>query len=132
MIELGGRALRDLDDLGMTVTQDGAHLARGEIENSPAVGIGEVVALGARGDHRREGAAIANQVRLGLGPEGGIAVALHAAAHAASGAASQAARTSGRRSLPKNIDSPMKIVGCRSRRAQSARRCWREAASCRL
>src|SRR5262249_18571641 len=107
MVELADRLAGRLDDLGMAVAQDGAHLAGGEIEDLPAVGVAEVVALGAFGDDRRKGTAIAHQVRPGLGPERRIVVA----AHAASGAASQAARTSGRRSLPKNIELPMNIVG---------------------
>src|SRR6266851_2551613 len=103
MIEFADPPARDRDDLGMAVAQDGAHLARGEIQDFAAVGIAEEVAGGTLGDQRRERAAIAHQMRPRLGPEFRIAVAAHAA--------SSAARTSGRRSLPKNIELPTNIVG---------------------
>src|SRR5262245_12822219 len=102
MVELAQPLAGDRDDLAMAVAQDGAHLARREVEDAPAVGIGEIVAGRALGDHRREGAAITHEMRARLPPELRIAVAGHAASHAA--------RTSGRRSLPKNIDSPMNMV----------------------
>ena len=78
MIELADVLARHRDDVGMTVPQDGAHLARGEIEDAAAVGIGEVVAVGALGDHRRERPAIAHEMGAGLLPEVGIAVGCHA------------------------------------------------------
>src|SRR5258708_40085598 len=77
MIELADRLASNLDDLGMAVTQDGAHLARGEIEDPAAVGVGEVVAGRALGDQRRECTAIAHEMGPCLLPELGIAVAGH-------------------------------------------------------
>ena len=41
VVELADVVARDRDDLGMAVAEDGAHLARGEVEDAPAVGIGE-------------------------------------------------------------------------------------------
>ncbi len=77
MIELADPLARDRDDLGVAVAQDGAHLARGEIEDPAAVGIGEEVAGSTLGDQRRERSAVAHQVRPRLLPELWIAVAAH-------------------------------------------------------
>src|SRR5260221_12890194 len=87
----------------MAVPQDGAHLARREVEDPAAIGIAEPVALGTLGDQRRERAAIAHEMGVGFRPEVGIGVLAHAD--------SRAAFTSGRRSLPKNIELPTNIVG---------------------
>src|SRR5260370_42615221 len=103
MVELADIVARHGDDFGMTVPEDGAHLARGEVEDPADIGVGEPVALGALGNQRCEGAAIAHEMRIGFRPEVGIGVLAHADF--------RAALTSGRRSLPKNIELPTNIVG---------------------
>src|SRR5260370_5212965 len=103
MIKFADVMARHGDDLGMAVAQDGAHLARGEVEDLAAVGVGEPVALGALGDQRREGAAVAHEMGVGFGPEVGVCILAHVA--------SKASRSSGSRSLPKNIELPTNIVG---------------------
>ena len=78
MIELADRQLaHHRDDLGMAVAEDGAHLARGEIEDAAARRHREVVALRALRRSSAEVAAVADQMRARLLPEVGIAVGCH-------------------------------------------------------
>ena len=58
-----------LDDLGMRMAEDGAHLAGGEIEDGAAVGIIDEAAFGALDDDGRKMPAIADQFFLGALPE---------------------------------------------------------------
>ena len=124
MVELADIVAGDRDDLGMAVAQDRAHLARGEVEDAPAVGIGEPVAGRALGDHRREGAAVAHQMRVGLGPELGIGVAcsccLQRRAHQRQAVVAEEHRAA---------DEHRRAAEAAALR--SARRCWRAAAPCR-
>ena len=77
MVEFADPVARHRDDLWMAVAEDGAHLARGEVEDAAAVGVGEEVAGRALGDQGREGAAVADQMGPGLRPELWIVVAGH-------------------------------------------------------
>ena len=81
MVELAHGAAHDLDDLGMAVADDGAHLAGAEVEDAPAVGVPHEAALRALGDDRREVAAVAHEMRARLLPEHRIGVARARLAH---------------------------------------------------
>jgi hypothetical protein len=60
-----------LDDGRMRVAEDGAHLARREIEQPPPTGGEDEAALGALDDLRHEStrAGVADEVTIGVGPE---------------------------------------------------------------
>ncbi len=75
VVELAHGVAHDLDDLGVAVADDGAHLAGAEVEDAAAVGVPHEAALRALGDDRREVAAVADEVRARLRPERGIGVA---------------------------------------------------------
>ena len=77
MIELANPTACNRDDLGMAVAQNGAHLARREIQDLAAVCVGEETAGRALGDQRREGTAIADEMRARAGPELCIVVCGH-------------------------------------------------------
>ncbi len=68
---------RHRGDLGVAVTQDGAHLTGGEVEDLPAIGVDDEAALGPFDDHGREGAAVPHEVAARAGPELRVGVARH-------------------------------------------------------
>ena len=103
MVELAHGVAHDLDDLGVAVADDGAHLAGAEVEDAAAVGVPHEAALRALGDDRREVAAVADEVRARLCPEHGIGVArthLGHVVHVAAPQLAQAACMSYRGSSP--------------------------------
>ena len=61
VVELADGVAHDLDDLGMAVADDGAHLAGAEVEDAPALRVPHEAALRALGDDRREVAAVADR-----------------------------------------------------------------------
>src|SRR5262245_22682187 len=75
MVEVSDAAANHRYDLGMAVAQDGAHLARAEIKDAPAIGVPHEAALGALGNDRRKLAAVAHEMCVRLLPERNIAVA---------------------------------------------------------
>src|SRR5262249_38144503 len=75
MVELADGVAHDLDDLGVAVADDGAHLARAEIEDAAPPGIPHEAALRPFGDERHEVAAIAHEMGTCLFPEQRISVA---------------------------------------------------------
>ena len=81
VVELADGAAHDLDDLGMAVADDGAHLPRAEIEDAPALRVPHEAALRALGDERRELAAVAHQMGPRLLPERRVGVARPGLAH---------------------------------------------------
>ena len=123
MVELADVVARDGDDLGMAVAQDRAHLAGGEIEDAPAVGVGEPVAL--RRSRRSPARTRRRSARDGRGPwprtrdRCSCSCRLQRRAHQRQAIVAEEHRARRRTSS-----------GCRSRRARSARRCWRAAAPC--
>src|SRR5439155_15477833 len=81
MIELADGAAHHLDDLGMAVADDGAHLPGAEIEDAPALRIPHEAALRPLGDDGHEVAAVADEMGASLLPERRVGVASRAAAH---------------------------------------------------
>jgi hypothetical protein len=77
MRQVAGRVRDRLDDLGVAVAENGAHLARGEIEDGAAFGIVDIAAPGVLDDDGRELAAVAHQVGLRRAPERRVLVGVH-------------------------------------------------------
>src|SRR5262245_36670072 len=69
MVELAYRFPHRLDDLGMRMAEDGAHLARGEIEDGAPLRVVDVAPLRALDDDRGEFSPIANQMLACARPE---------------------------------------------------------------
>ena len=81
VVQLADGVAHHLDDLGMAVADDGAHLPRAEVEDAPALRIPHEAALRALGDEGREVAAVAHEMRARLLPERRVGVARAGLAH---------------------------------------------------
>src|ERR1700730_18541046 len=81
MVEFAHRAPHYLDDLGMAVADNGAHLAGAEIENPPPVGIPHEAALGTLDDEGCEIAPVAHQMGVRLLPEHRVGITASGFAH---------------------------------------------------
>ena len=80
MVEIGDGLRHGLDDLGMRVPENGAHLAGGEIEYGAAIRVIDEAALGALDDDGRKMPAIADQFVIRALPELRVAICTHSAA----------------------------------------------------
>src|SRR5438874_2696738 len=69
MVKLAHRLSHRLDDFGMRVAENGAHLAGGEIEDRAAMGVIDVAPLGALDDDGRELGPIADEMIACASPE---------------------------------------------------------------
>ena len=58
-----------VDDVGVGVAEDGAHLPRGEVENGTTFGVIDERALRSRDHRRRKRAGVADQMPIHLAPE---------------------------------------------------------------
>ncbi len=72
MVQPADRIAHGGDNIGMRMTQDGAHLAGGEIQHLPAIRVVQEAAGGAHRHERHEIAAIPQHVPASAGPERGI------------------------------------------------------------
>src|SRR5215468_2858984 len=75
MVELAHCAANHLRDLGMAVTENGAHLTGAEVEKPPPVGIPHEAALSAFRDEWCEFAAVTNQMCASLIPKHRVGIA---------------------------------------------------------
>src|SRR5882757_2479188 len=89
MVEPFGILADGLDDLGVTVTKHGAHLAGREIQDGTAVGIIDEGSGGALDDDRSERSAIPNEVTPRTIPKGFAVISRHARFLCCRGAAFQ-------------------------------------------